>query len=260
MTTAAPRSYGRSVTSDPPSAPTPELPGQQTLMECWRALAQLSPGARIVETPEALAAVFPDWVPLNNAIVVGDGDLATTAAATASLYDEAGVPQWALWVPSRTADLHGPDTVPEVAALKRDTTTLVMHADLPDGLRAHDAVVETSIASLERVSDDPLLPTSQLGAPDGVPGLSAWVIVQDGSAVATTWSFVHRGDCGIYAVETLPAWRRRGLARALVEHVLLRAADQGARTMSLQSTEMGRPLYEAMGFRPAGRYEEWVSG
>jgi hypothetical protein len=32
------------------------------------------------------------------------------------------------------------------------------------------------------------------------------------------------------------------------------ARHRGARTASLQSTEMGRPLYESLHFEPAGRY------
>ena len=32
----------------------------------------------------------------------------------------------------------------------------------------------------------------------------------------------------------------------------------GARTATLQSTRMGQPLYESLGFQPAGRYEEWA--
>lgn len=53
--------------------------------------------------------------------------------------------------------------------------------------------------------------------------------------------------------------RRRGLARALMLHVLADAWHKGARTASLQSTRTGRPLYAGLGFRPVGRYEEWVA-
>ena len=247
----------------PPTKAATELPGQATLLECWRALARLSPGAEVRPAPGTVAAVFPSWAPLNNAIVLdmGDGDGGAELAATtaSSLYRSAGVQDWALWVPSPVPDLDGPDALTAVGDLARDTTTLVMHAALPATLRPHDDVVETSIASLERVSEDEPLRAADLGPPDGQPGLSAWVMVQDGTAVATTWSFLHGADCGIYAVETLASHRRRGLARALVEHVLHHAAGQGARTASLQSTAMGRSLYEGLGFQAAGRYEEWVA-
>jgi GNAT superfamily N-acetyltransferase len=83
-------------------------------------------------------------------------------------------------------------------------------------------------------------------------------MVHDHRAVAGAWSFLHDGDCGIYAVGTSPGWRRLGFARALVEHVMADARHRGARTASLQSTEMGRPLYESLHFEPAGRYEEWL--
>ena len=215
----------------------------------------------LIDGPGAVAAVFPAWAPLNNAIVLDAGEQAADRAATemASVYEDAGVDAWALWLPSPELDLDGPDEVLAVVALVRDTTTLVMRADIPPTLRPHRAVVETSIATLERVSADEPLAASDLGEPDGQPGLTAWVIVQDDVAVTTTWAFVHGTDCGIYAVETLPRWRRRGLARALVEHVLHHAFEQGARTASLQSTAMGQPLYESLGFVPVGRYEEWAT-
>jgi predicted acetyltransferase len=72
------------------------------------------------------------------------------------------------------------------------------------------------------------------------------------------WTYHHGRDVGVYAVGTVPEWRGRGLARALVLHALADAYRHGARTASLQSTPMGEPLYRSLGFRPAGRYEEWV--
>jgi len=62
----------------------------------------------------------------------------------------------------------------------------------------------------------------------------------------------------VYAVGTVPDRRRRGLARALMEHVLADAWERGARSATLQSTEMARPLYAGLGFVAVGRYEEWV--
>ncbi len=83
-------------------------------------------------------------------------------------------------------------------------------------------------------------------------------MVRDGLAVAGAWSLVAGTDCGLYAVATAPAWRRRGLARALMRGVLGDAYRRGARTASLQSTPMGEPLYASLGFSPVGRYDEWV--
>ena len=133
-----------------------------------------------------------------------------------------------------------------------------MQATLTTGLRLHDGVIRTSIATVTRVGNEGV-PVSELGEPDATPGLAAWVMVHDDAAVAGAWSFLHETDCGIYVVETVPQWRRRGFARALVEHVLAHAQRKGARTASLQSTRMGQRLYESLGFEPVGRYEEWIS-
>ena len=49
-------------------------------------------------------------------------------------------------------------------------------------------------------------------------------------------------------VWTDPEWRRQGLARALVTLCLKAAQQRGITRVSLGTTEMGRPLYEALGF------------
>jgi GNAT superfamily N-acetyltransferase len=236
------------------------LPGQETLIASWEALARLSPGARLIRSTTAVAAVFPSWAPLNNALMLTapEGDPAAAAAWSTILYAQVDVDAWAFWIPSRTTDLDAPDDVREVGEFKRDTTTLVMQATLSPGLQAHDGVVQTSIAAATRAAGDEAVPVSDLGTPERVPGLTAWVMVRDRVAVAGAWSFLHGTDCGIYAVGTMPGWRRQGLARALVEHVLRDARQRGARTATLQSTRMGQPLYESLGFEPAGRYEEWI--
>jgi GNAT superfamily N-acetyltransferase len=238
------------------------LAGQDTLIACWRSLAKLSPGARLVRSTAALAAVFPAWTPLNNAIVHSAADGAVVAPIAARLkpvFADAGVDTWALWLPSRATDLDAPDQVHAINGLKRDTTTLVMRKVLSPGLRAHAGVVRTSIAAATRASAEEPIAVGDLPEPDGLPDLGAWVLVYDGFAVVGAWSYLHRTDCGIYALGTLPGWRRRGLARALVEHVLADARRRGARTATLQSTPTGQPLYESMAFEPVGRYEEWIS-
>jgi GNAT superfamily N-acetyltransferase len=236
------------------------LHGQETLLACWTALAQLSPGAKVVRIDGAIAAVFPSWAPLNNAILCGD-DRGSSAAETAALrriYDEAGVPVWALWRPARTPDLDTADTAPELGELKRDTTTLVMQVSLQEQFRPDPAVVPAPIAVVAELDEDVTVTADEIVAPDDVPGLSGWAFIHDGLAVAAAWSFVHGSDCGIYALETLTPWRRRGFARSLMAHVLANANDRGARTATLQSTRRGQPLYESLGFAPLGRYEEWI--
>jgi ribosomal protein S18 acetylase RimI-like enzyme len=240
---------------------TSALPGQETLIASWRALAEASPGATVITTPGAIAAVFPEWAALNNAIALEVPDGVTTALAAAEvshLYGAAGVDTWALWIPSAATDLDAPDALRTLGDLKRDTTTLVMRAGLTENLRSHGAVVRTSVSAAPLAGDEPLDP-AELPGPDPGSGIEGWALVHDGMAIAGAWSCIHGHDCGIYAVGTVPEWRRRGFARALVEHVLADAGRRGARTTTVQATRMGQPLYESLGYVAAGRYEEWVS-
>jgi GNAT superfamily N-acetyltransferase len=239
------------------SSSTSSLPGQETLLASWAALAQTSPGAGVIRCAATAAAVFPAWVVLNNAILLDAGDGADVAARLDGVYSDAGVGVWALWRPSRITDLDARDEVSELGPLTRDTTTLVMRRTIPRGLRLHDGVVRTSVAAASDAGDDPI-PGAGLDQPDDVPGLAGWAMIVDGTAVAGAWTFLHEDDCGVYAVGTAPGWRRRGLARSLMEHVLADAQQHGARTATLQSTRMGKPLYESLGFEAVGRYEEWV--
>jgi ribosomal protein S18 acetylase RimI-like enzyme len=166
------------------------------------------------------------------------------------------VSTWALWLRSPIMDLDRPAVFTSVLGMTPDTKTLVMTRTLAPGWASHAAVVRTSIEAATLATDEPV---RALPAPDGVPGLDGWVFLHDGAAVAGAWSYVHRADCGLYAIGTVPWFRRRGLARALVEHILADAHRRGARTASLQSTQVGEPLYRSLGFTPVGRYEEWVT-
>ena len=45
-----------------------------------------------------------------------------------------------------------------------------------------------------------------------------------------------------------PDYRRRGLARRLMEAILAWSQEQGIERVSLHASSMGRPLYESLGF------------
>lgn len=53
-----------------------------------------------------------------------------------------------------------------------------------------------------------------------------------------------------------PAARRQGLARKVTEEALALARTRGHRRVGLHASDAGRPLYEALGFRPSG--ELWL--
>jgi len=236
-------------------------PGESTLLGSWSALTRLSRAAILAVLPSGWAAVFPHWAVLNNALVANPSTPVTVAAAAGEfrrLYSAAGVDTWALWLPSTATNFDDPDMTGTVTGMTRDTTTLVMTLDALDDFPSYPRVVRTSIDAAARVGDEPIL-AAELPAPNGVDGLDGWALIHDGVAVAGAWTYRCGADVGVYAVGTAPEWRRRGLARALMLHVLADARQGGARTASLQSTPMGQRLYEQLGFRTVGRYEEWVA-
>jgi ribosomal protein S18 acetylase RimI-like enzyme len=75
--------------------------------------------------------------------------------------------------------------------------------------------------------------------------------------VACVASLYHEGDCAIWNVGTREAARGRGLATGLMRQALLDAREAGCETTSLQATQMGRPVYERLGYRPLGPLDMW---
>ncbi len=88
----------------------------------------------------------------------------------------------------------------------------------------------------------------------------AWVAECDGQVVAISGLvfFERPPDAGNLAgveaylmnMYTLPAWRGRGLARALLDEIIGYVRTTPARRISLHATEAGRPIYENAGFVP----------
>lgn len=85
------------------------------------------------------------------------------------------------------------------------------------------------------------------------------VLVAEGrhglDGVACCASFGTTGWIG--ALGVVPGARRRGLGAALTEHAGAWLRDRGAQTVLLYATEMGRPVYERMGFEHEGPATAW---
>jgi len=75
-----------------------------------------------------------------------------------------------------------------------------------------------------------------------------------GRPVATALASVHAGVVGIYSVATVPEARGRGLGRAVTLAAMDEGASRGATVAVLEASEMGRPVYERLGFEETGRY------
>jgi len=86
----------------------------------------------------------------------------------------------------------------------------------------------------------------------------AWLAEVDGRAVACVllvwWTLppnfdnLSRKRGFVSSVYTRPAHRRQGIARELMNLLIASAREEGVGRLILWSSEMGRPLYEQLGF------------
>jgi GNAT superfamily N-acetyltransferase len=64
---------------------------------------------------------------------------------------------------------------------------------------------------------------------------------------------------GVYAISTIPAARRRGYGAAMTARVVTDGLAAGCEVAVLQASEVGRPIYERLGFRVDVRYIAYAS-
>jgi GNAT superfamily N-acetyltransferase len=142
------------------------------------------------------------------------------------------------------------DDVPVIArhraAMFRDM------GELPDAL--HDPLVTATRQLLTRMVADGEY-VGWLAAPDGRP---ADIVAGAGAQLRTLLPrpSVRSGglrtgsEAIVLNVYTEPGWRRRGVARALMEQVIAWAREQGVGRLVLHASPEGRALYEQLGFEP----------
>jgi GNAT superfamily N-acetyltransferase len=80
----------------------------------------------------------------------------------------------------------------------------------------------------------------------------------DDGDVSTGLGFVHDGWCGIFNVATPEEHRGRGFGGAVTAHAVDAARAAGARGAYLQSSPMGLPVYERLGFVTVELWRQWM--
>jgi GNAT superfamily N-acetyltransferase len=86
------------------------------------------------------------------------------------------------------------------------------------------------------------------------PDVELVVASLDGRAVGTSLAIRTDQVAGVYAVGTLSDARRRGVGTAATWAAVASGRAWGCEVVVLQATEMGFPIYRAMGFRTVVRY------
>lgn len=165
--------------------------------------------------------------------------------------------------------LCGPRDLPKhlaAAGYRPGKETLVMTGPLPLGGDPQVGVLadpdERFADVFAGASSDPLDAQERLEALARTPLPRGFALAEADAAPAAIGAFaVEAPWVGIFAMRTLPAFRRRGLARTVLDSLLTRASALGARRAWLQveaENAGARRLYEIAGFEEAYRYRYWV--
>lgn len=84
------------------------------------------------------------------------------------------------------------------------------------------------------------------------PGVHYYLGRLNGEPVTSTLLLLGGGVAGIYDTATLPHARRHGVATSVVRTAMEGARAMGYHIVTLQASEMGRPVYRRLGFEEHG--------
>jgi GNAT superfamily N-acetyltransferase len=90
------------------------------------------------------------------------------------------------------------------------------------------------------------------------PDVAVYTGYVDGDAALSGLGFRSGNTIGVYNIATVEAYRKRGFGGAMTARVVDDGAAAGCDVAILQSSDMGYPIYERMGFRTVVRYRGWV--
>jgi GNAT superfamily N-acetyltransferase len=226
-------------------------------------IGRASPGARVFERGEVIAAIVPatpDRSVVNSVTYGAAAELEAALPDLAEAYEEAGVRAWTVWVPHDDAEAvrvleragHRLDAQPEAMAMELSAFAAPPPTDL-------DLDPQPSVTTVARLNDR----AYDFGgdhferALQSAPAVHCYVTRLDGQPATCVAAHDHDGDSSITFVATIPEARGRGLAGQLLAHALHEARARGCATTSLQATNMGRSIYTRLGYRELGPVQMW---
>jgi GNAT superfamily N-acetyltransferase len=194
---------------------------------------------------------------------LGDEELEALIAREVRVFAERGEPfEWKLHGHDRPADL--PDRLRAAGFVPEDRETVVIgrvdavarEPSLPDGVVIREVREPGGFARIAQLEESVWhegtswvdgLAKERAADPEGLRIFAAeagdltvcagWVRFPSDTQFATFWGGA-----------TLPAWRGRGIYRALVAHRATLAAERGRRYIEVDASDDSRPILERLGF------------
>lgn len=235
-----------------------------SLAQWSRTIDGASEGMRVEDRDGYVTTItpaVPDRSIVNDVVYWDPEALAAAYDELEAGYRAAGIEAWTVWVPDgdrATAELlaargHVLDSDPEAMLLDLDT---VERRDAPAGFtRSVDPL------ALARLNDDAYGMRSAFARAlvnlEAGDGLYLYGVEEDGELASGLVTFDHGDDCSVWLVATRERSRGRGLAGALMSQAMADARERGRTTSTLQATDLGRPVYERLGYRSLGEIQLW---
>jgi N-acetylglutamate synthase-like GNAT family acetyltransferase len=237
-------------------------------MRHWYSLVGAgSDGASTLERDGVLAALVPaspERSVINAVVYEHPQALADAYDEIAAAYDEIGA-KWTVWVHTgddASATLleskgHVLDAAPE--AMGVDLTEFPPQRPPDDALP--DWTAHGELADVGPINDRAYgfggdwFSRALSRLPEGA--VHIYVARQDGEPVACSATADAGTNTEVQMVAVVPEARGQGLSGKLIAHSLADAVERGCRTSTLVATQLGRPVYERLGFRGLGVLEMW---
>ncbi|MEX0626738.1 MAG: GNAT family N-acetyltransferase [Chloroflexota bacterium] len=91
------------------------------------------------------------------------------------------------------------------------------------------------------------------------PGCVVYVGYADGDPVVSGLGWRSGRTIGVYSIAAIASARRRGYAAAMTARIVADGTLAGCDVAALQASEMGRPIYERLGFRTVITYAAYTA-
>jgi len=88
---------------------------------------------------------------------------------------------------------------------------------------------------------------------------SVFAYMVAGKVAGTAIAYLSGDTLGIHQLGTVPCFRKKGIALALMEHILAQASSQKCHFVSLQASQAGLHMYERLGFQSFGKLTSLIA-